>query len=124
MLRDALIAISNFIKGHFQALASAIALHYVLACLDNILLTGLIIWGTVALNQSEATEAYLLADKQAGLRTFITITTLNVIMGYIYICSHICWLPIMLCIVAMNPARFGMRRADELDDDELEMMGD
>ena len=51
-------------------------------------------------------------------------TTLNVVMAYLYVCSHICAVPVTLCIVAMNPTRFGLRRAEDLDDDELEMMGD
>ena len=45
-------------------------------------------------------------------------------MAYLYVCSHICAVPITFCIVALNPHRFGLRRAEDLDDDELEMMGD
>ena len=50
VLRDLLITVANFVKGQRHAFPGVIALHYVLACLDHLLLSGLMIWGTIALN--------------------------------------------------------------------------
>ena len=50
VLRDSLLTLSHFIRGHQMAFAIVILAHYFMSCLDNLLLTGLTIWGTVALN--------------------------------------------------------------------------
>lgn len=59
------------------------------------------------------------------MATFLTVTTLNVVMAYIYVCAHICAVPITLCIIARNPERFlaNMRPSHELNDDDLDLLG-
>ena len=81
------------------------------------------IWGTVAINSDEAKE-YETAPEETGLANFLQITTLNVVMAYLYVFSHICACPIGICIVAMNPHIIGMRRQEDLTDEELDLMND
>ena len=123
VIRDFLLTVQFFIKGHQQAFAAVIALHYLMSCLDNLFLTGLTIWATIEVNSSGA-EDYAKAPEESGLPIFVKITILNVIMGYIYVCSHVCAFPIGLWIVSRNPQQFGFRRGEDLNDDELDMLGD
>ena len=111
VMRDSFLTLSNFIRGHRQAFAATLALHYLMACLDNLLLTGLMIWGTIAVNSTEASD-FSNSPETTGLSRFLVVTTLNVVMAYIYVCSHVCAFPISLCIIARNPERFGFRSAD------------
>ena len=62
-------------------------------------MTGLAIWGAVTLNTEEAVELEE-APKETGIPAFITITHINVTMGFLYTCSHVCALPIGLCIAS------------------------
>mmetsp|Transcript_14133 Transcript_14133/g.16827 ORF Transcript_14133/g.16827 Transcript_14133/m.16827 type:complete len:120 (+) Transcript_14133:486-845(+) len=62
-------------------------------------MTGLAIWGAVALNSNEAQE-FEDALPNTGLPAFVNITHINVIMGFLYSCSHICALPIGLCLAS------------------------
>ena len=123
VMRDTVLTVSHFAKGHRQAFAAVIALHYLMSCLDNLLLTGLMIWGTVEINSSGADD-FAKADESTGLPLFLKVTILNIVMAYIYVCSHVCAFPIGLCIIARNPEQYGMRRAEDLNDDELDMLGD
>ena len=54
VMRDVLITANHFIRGHQQAFAIVIVSHYFLSCLDNIFMTGIMIWATVALSSEEA----------------------------------------------------------------------
>lgn len=103
-----MIALRQFCRGNQEAFVLTVILHYVTSCLDNILLTGLTIWATIALKSEQADE-YAKAAEETGLGAFLTVTTVNVVMAYIYICSHICALPIGSLIVSRDPERFGLR---------------
>ena len=54
----------------------------------------------------------------------MNITTLNVVMAYIYVISHVCACPTSICIIARDPERFGVRfrRPEDMDDDELDAL--
>ena len=56
VMRDSMLTLSHFIRGHNMAFAIVILAHYFMSCLDNLLLTGLTIWATVALNSSSAAD--------------------------------------------------------------------
>ena len=123
VIRDVIITLNHFIKGHRSAFAIVIFAHYFISCLDNLLLTGVTIWGTIALNSDEA-EVFSSSPEKTGLPNFISVTTFNVVMAYIYVIVHVCACPISIFIVARDPERFGIRvrRAEDLDDDELNLM--
>lgn len=42
-------------------------------------------------------------------------TTLNVVMGFMYVLTHLCAVPVTVVIIAMSPDRFGIgaRRNDD-----------
>ena len=67
---------SLLLYGHHQGFAIVLVGHYFTSCLDNLLLTGIMIWGTVAINSDEAKE-YETAPEETGLANFLQITTLN-----------------------------------------------
>jgi|ERR1711957_407621 len=63
VLRDLLITLNVFMKGDSssngtngpnQAILAVVLIHYFSACLDNLVMTGLSIWGAVALNNLDA----------------------------------------------------------------------
>ena len=124
-MRDTMLTLSHFLKGHQQAFAIVILAHYFMSCLDNFLLTGLTIWGTIALNSSEAAE-FSKSPESTGLSLFIVVTTFNVVVAYLYVCTHICALPITLCCIARDPDRFiaRLRDPEELNDDDLDLLDD
>ena len=123
VFRDILITLNSFIRGRNEAFALVIALHYVTSCLDNLLMGGLLIWSSISLGMNEAT-GYAEAPDETGMPAFLTVLTINVIIGYLYVCSHICACPITIFIVSRDPQRYGfaMRRAEDLDDDELDLL--
>ena len=45
-------------------------------------------------------------------------------MAYLYVFSHICACPIGICIIAMRPDLIGMRRQEDLSDEELDLLND
>lgn len=106
VVRDLLLTLTNFISGRRESFALLIAMHYSLSCMDNLFMTGLAIWGAVALS-SESTKDFQEAPEEAGLKAFVAVTTLNVIMGFLYVCTHICAVPVAILVVASNPERFG-----------------
>ena len=125
VMRDTMLTLSHFARGHQQAFAIVILAHYFMSCLDNLLLTGLTIWGTVALNGSQAAE-FSKSPEATGLSMFIVVTTFNVVMAYIYVCAHVCAFPITLCCIARDPERFivRLRNPEELNDEDLDLLDD
>ena len=83
------------------------------------------IWSTIALSSEEA-DAFSDAPEDTGLPKFRAITTLNVVMAYLYVIVHVCACPIGIYIVARDPESFGIRvrRPEEMNDDELDALGD
>jgi len=48
----------------------------------------------------------------------LAVTTLNVVMGFMYVFTHVCAVPVTIVIIAMSPERFGFgvrRNEDDLD---------
>lgn len=122
--RDVMITLRQFCRGNQEAFVLTVLLHYVTSCLDNILLTGLTIWSTIALKSEQADE-YAKAAEETGLGAFVTVTTVNVVMAYLYITSHICALPIGSFIVSRDPERFGLRlrrEPQDWDDEALDSL--
>lgn len=62
VLRDFLITLNVFIRGGSsnsrpnEAIIAVVLIHYFMSCLDNLVLSGLAIWGGIALNSLEAVE--------------------------------------------------------------------
>ena len=111
VVRDLLITMNIFMRGPQsrqgnanEALIAVVLIHYFSACLDNLVISGFAIWGTISLNSLEAAE-FENADVETGLPAFVTITTLNVIMAILYACSHVFALPIAVCIMSCFPDR-------------------
>lgn len=107
VVRDVLITINIFKRGSGnadEALIAVVLIHYFSACLDNLVISGFAIWGTISLNSLEAAE-FENADVETGLPAFVTITTLNVVMAILYACSHVFALPIAVCIMSCFPDR-------------------
>lgn len=123
VMRDTTLTLSHFVRGHQQGFLIVILAHYFMSCLDNLLLTGLAIWGTVAVNRLEATQ-YAAQEVTSGLPTFVTVTTINIVVAYLYVCAHICAFPITICCIARDPERFvaNLRDPEELNDDDLDLL--
>jgi len=90
-----------------------IVMHYTLSCIDNLFMTGLMIWGVVAVS-SDSAKGFATAPEETGLSAFLTVTTVNIVMSFLYVCSHVCAVPVTFTIIAMSPERFGFahRRGD------------
>ena len=100
-----LITLNMFLRGRnrgtpSEIIMAVVLIHYFSACLDNLVMTGLGIWGAIALN-SDAADEFADADPETGLPAFITVTTVNVVMALLYACSHILALPITICMAAI-----------------------
>ena len=85
-----------------DALLAVVLIHYFMSCLDNLVLSGLAIWGGIALNSLDAVE-YINDTSDSGLPNFVHITTLNTVMAFFYACSHVFALPVAVCIVSCFP---------------------
>lgn len=69
---------------------AAIRLYF--AAIDMLVLTGLVSWGAAAI--AHYGPDYSDAPAETGLPWFNVITTVNVVMGFIYSCAHLIGFPV------------------------------
>ncbi len=99
--RDLLITINFFIRGQGlgrDVVLAVLVVHFFSSCIDNLALSGLTIWSTVAIHSDEA-KLFTEADQSTGLPTFMKVMTFNATMGYIYVLSHILAPCVIGCIM-------------------------
>ena len=83
------------------------------------------VWSTVAINSDEALE-YANSPEETGMANFLMITTLNTVVAYLYVFSHVLACPITICLAIRNPEGFGIngvhRAPEEMDDEDLDRL--
>jgi len=97
VLRDVFISVKMFYRGRRDAFFITLFTHYFVSCIDNFLLGILMLWGSAALASDEAD---IFAE---AFGTFHALLTSNVLLAYVYVVSHCCALPVILCVLACKP---------------------
>ena len=121
VMRDNLITLTHFTRDDRSAFAVVLIAHYFLSCFDNLIMSGITIWATYALSEPETSD-FAFQEEASGMPKFLAVTTLNVVMAYLYVFAHVVACPITICLVARNPEAYGMsvRQPEEWDDDQLD----
>ena len=104
VLRDLMITINFFARGQglgTDVVLAVLVVHFFSACIDLLVLSGLSIWSSVAINSDEA-KLFVDAPSETGMPSFVKIMSLNATMGIVYVLAHL-FAP---CIVACVMVRY------------------
>ena len=102
VVRDYLISIGYFMRKDRDAFILVLLTHYFASCLDNLLMSVLLLWTSASLYSSPET----LNDETVcpGGATFVLGTIVNVILAQAFVVTHVVALPIFMCCMKRKPA--------------------